>query len=99
MPCRKRAIASAIILVMTFAYAGPTLTQSSAAWGLCSNDGISSQQRISGCTLVIESGGEKQTRLASAYNNRGFAFLDHGDNDKALADFDAAIKLNPSEAA
>ena len=83
---------------LTFAHGDEGLAQPAAAWSLCSNDGISSQQRINGCTLVIQSGTEGQGRLATAYNNRGFALLDRGDYDLALADFDAAIKLNPSEA-
>jgi len=97
MYSKELAIAGAAIVVLTFAYVGAALAQPAAAWSLCSNDGISSQQRINGCTLVIQSGTESQTRLATAYHNRGLALLDRGDNDLALADFDAAVKLNPNE--
>jgi hypothetical protein len=79
MHSRERAIASAIILALTFSCPSSTRAQPPAAWSLCSNDGISSQQRINGCTLVIQAGTESQTRLATAYNNRGFALLDRGD--------------------
>ena len=36
--------------------------------------------------------------LGSAYNNRGLAYLRKDNYTKALADFDAAIKLDPENA-
>ena len=56
MHLQERAVVAAIIVLTALGYGGPALAQSSAAWGLCSNDGISSQQRITGCTLVIQAG-------------------------------------------
>jgi Flp pilus assembly protein TadD len=35
---------------------------------------------------------------AAAYNNRGFAYLKKGDNDRAIADFTQAIQLDPKDA-
>ena len=48
------------------------------------------------CTLSLDT--EPLGRLATAmtYNNRGILFLVRGDHDKAKADFDAAIRTDPS---
>ena len=35
---------------------------------------------------------------ASAYNNRGLAWRDKGDLDRAIADYDQAIRLDPKDA-
>ena len=38
-------------------------------------------------------------QLFTAFNNRGNAWRDKGDNDKAIGDFNEAIRLNPQFAA
>ena len=37
--------------------------------------------------------------FATAYNNRGNVYQDMDDNDRAIADYDMAIKLEPNYAA
>ena len=44
---------------------------------------------IRGCTLIIE--GRAKGKNASAFNNRGVAYDDKGDYDRAIADYDQAI--------
>ena len=51
---------------------------------------------ISGCTAVIQTGGEKNESLAVVYHYRGNAYLEQGDFDHAIADFAQAIRLNPN---
>jgi tetratricopeptide (TPR) repeat protein len=53
---------------------------------------------ISGCTAVIQSGDETPPNLAIALNKRGNAYLDKGQYDRAIQDFDQAIRLNPNYA-
>jgi tetratricopeptide (TPR) repeat protein len=52
-------------------------------------------ERIAACTRVIAAG---RGNLAWAYNNRGLAYRAKGDNDRAIADYDAAIRLDPKDA-
>jgi tetratricopeptide (TPR) repeat protein len=47
--------------------------------------------RIDGCTRFIK----KNPKIASAYENRGLAYLDKGDWDRAIADATNAIRRNP----
>ncbi len=45
---------------------------------------------------MIQSGREGQKNLAIAFNNRGNAYSDKKDYDRAIADYDAAIRLDPN---
>ena len=44
---------------------------------------------------AIDSGGLDNANLAIAHNNRGNAYDDKGDGQRALADYDQAIRLDP----
>jgi tetratricopeptide (TPR) repeat protein len=46
------------------------------------------------CSAVIRRGGDNET-LAVAYSNRGNSFLRRGQNERAIQDYDEAIKLDP----
>jgi tetratricopeptide (TPR) repeat protein len=41
---------------------------------------------------------ERNPRDASAYSARGFRYRDKGDYDRAIADYDQAIRINPKQA-
>jgi lipoprotein NlpI len=51
---------------------------------------------IEACTRAIASGQLSQPNLASTYMNRGVEWRHKGDDDRALADYNQSIKLNPS---
>jgi tetratricopeptide (TPR) repeat protein len=63
---------------------------------------------ISGCTAIIEGGQETrnnpilcsnlkcQSNLAVAFMNRGNAYEGKGQHDRALEDYDQAIRLSPN---
>ena len=53
---------------------------------------------ISVCTSAIHSGRWHGSGLAWAYNSRGAAYYAKGDLDRAIADYDEAIRLDPKEA-
>ncbi len=52
-------------------------------------------QRIRGCTSLINQGKLSRKVLAPAYINRGITYRKKGQYDRAIADYDKAIKLNP----
>src|SRR3954451_10375530 len=66
---------------------------------LCNGeDRTTPDPQIKGCTALIDAGGENVKTLASAYNNRGDAYIAKGEYDLAINDFDQSIKLNPESA-
>jgi tetratricopeptide (TPR) repeat protein len=54
--------------------------------------------RIAGCTAIIRAPGEIDADRAAAFANRGIAYMDKGDFDRAIHDFDQAIRLSPDDA-
>ena len=52
--------------------------------------------RIAGCTALIQSGQLTTGNLSTIYNNRGTAYSSKGDHDRAIQDFNEAIRLNPN---
>jgi tetratricopeptide (TPR) repeat protein len=70
------------------------------AWGLdlrdCDRPDL--DRRIAACTAILHRDKDKAA-WGAAYSNRAGAFRDKGDYDRALADFDMAVQLNPEVAA
>ena len=56
-------------------------------------------QTIQGCTAVLQAARTAPEALAAAYFNRAVAYSNKGEHDRALADYDHAIRLNPGDAA
>ncbi len=53
---------------------------------------------IRGCTLIIEGQAKNYNSVAAkavAYANRGNAYEKKGEYDRAIADYEQAIRLNP----
>ena len=57
-----------------------------------------SEQVIISCTAVISRGLVDQNDLATAYKNRGDAYDDVGQYERALEDYDRAVTINPLDA-
>jgi lipoprotein NlpI len=58
----------------------------------------SDDEAIAACTRVINSGGWAGSSLVWAYHDRGNAYRNKGDNDRAIQDYDQAIGLDPNNA-
>ena len=52
--------------------------------------------QIEGCSALIKDGKEPTLVLAIAHNNRGNAYSVKGDYDRAIQDYDVAIRLDPT---
>lgn len=66
--------------------------------GLISN-GPTRDLMIASCTVLIQSGKFSGERLAKAFVTRGGLYLGKSDYDRALADFQEAVRLDPRSAA
>jgi len=92
-----------IALVCALIATGNFVTQASASpeWDACkgSEPQYSIDQQIAGCTKAIESDRAAQApprSLAVAYYNRGYAYDDKEQYERAIADYSRAIELDPS---
>lgn len=56
----------------------------------------SGDEAIAACTRAIQSGQLSQVNLATTYNNRGVEWRQKGEFEKAMADYDEALRINPS---
>jgi tetratricopeptide (TPR) repeat protein len=65
----------------------------------CVNQGdiFTPDASIDGCTAAIQSGRWSGQDLAAAFLNRGKAHANKADFDRAIADFNEAIRLNPND--
>lgn len=74
--------------------AGPASAQSrDQNWAWC--EGGDPVLSIKGCTALIQSLTETRNNLAIAHSNRGITYSDKGDFERAIADYEQALKLNP----
>lgn len=63
--------------------------------GLCNSNASSDDQTIEGCSGLISAVRPPTGDLTKAFYNRGIAYNNKGDNDKALQDYDQAINHKP----
>jgi len=77
----------------------PVLAQTPQERAWCEGeDAVSVDQRIDGCSAVIKAARDRSEKLAEAFNNRAIGYRVKGDYDRAIQDYNQAIKLNPKNA-
>ncbi|MBS0530246.1 MAG: tetratricopeptide repeat protein, partial [Proteobacteria bacterium] len=69
-----------------------------ATWQSCVAAATSPDDKVTACTAVIDARTETGNRLAAAYCNRGYGLTEKRELDRALADLDEAIKIDPAYA-
>lgn len=84
-------IAVAILFVLLVSPAGAQSRDQNWAW--C--EGGDPVLSLKGCTALIQSFEETRNNLAIAHSNRGITYSDKGDFDRAIADYERALRLNP----
>src|ERR1700690_2588877 len=78
-----------------FMPAAPATAEKALDW--CNGDDHATpDMMIAGCSAMITSGEYTGRDLAIAYTNRGSAYDDKHDEDRAIADHDSAIKFDPT---
>jgi tetratricopeptide (TPR) repeat protein len=88
----RQAIALASLLA-----AVPVFAASQSDYDDCAQNSDQDRQ-IAGCTQIIDDIGESIHNRRLAFDNRGTARHAKGYNDRAIADYTEAIKLNPKDA-
>jgi lipoprotein NlpI len=90
-----RITAMVVGLAAVFVGAGPVLVSRALADDMDTCRRANAEEAIAACTRAIGSGRSRGASLAGAYNNRGTAYYGKGDYDRAVADYDEAIRLDP----
>jgi tetratricopeptide (TPR) repeat protein len=87
------------IVLMALALSISTGAADADEWSECNQrDKSDEQARIAACSHVVEQNTESKERLAEAYASRGAAFDNLNEFDKAIADAEQSMLLNPSYA-
>jgi tetratricopeptide (TPR) repeat protein len=77
----------------------PASAQHSQNWEWCSGrGGPTLDQRIDACSAIIASSGETRENLAKAYGNRGIAYNNKDEFDRAASDYEESVRLDPTSA-
>src|SRR5262247_2962997 len=79
-----------------FAATAPAAAASRADWDACKGD--DPDRSIAACTRIIQGRGKTAKDSAIAHHRRGFAYKSKGDFDRAIADLNEAIRLDPKYA-
>src|SRR5262245_28267403 len=61
----------------------------------CSDDNAEAAARADACTRLIRSGKYRGNHLAAVLNNRAIAYRRQNDLNRALADYNEAVRLDP----
>jgi hypothetical protein len=85
---------AALALTHPFAAAA----QDDPSWRGCIATQSAPSDRVAACSAVIDGNAETGRRLAAAYCNRGHGLTEAREFDRALADLDEAIRIDPAYA-
>jgi len=104
---RHSAIAAAAVLALGFVSAAgaqapeaASETDISQGWSEAAERCYAASDPQAGvvlCTEAIDQGGLSQANLAITFSNRGNSYFDLGLFERAIADYDVALELNPND--
>jgi tetratricopeptide (TPR) repeat protein len=99
--CWEEAMRFSVLLVgivALFVAVGPGLVSRAVADDAATCADASGDEAIAACTRAINSGRFQGRALAELYSNRCDQYRANGDLDRAIADCNEAIRLNPNDA-
>src|SRR5437667_395115 len=88
-------ISTAVISTVLLVAAATPVLAGENDWRDCTGDDPG--RSIAGCTRIIRSMGQAKKPFAPAYYNRGLAYAANGEFDRAIADFNETIRLDPTD--
>src|ERR1700721_1336437 len=86
-----------LALAMFVSFASPVIA-ADRDWDACKQSVQDWDKEIAGCSAVLSRSRITNGDRAFALNNRGFAYDVKGDHDRAIADYNEAIRLKPDYA-
>ena len=89
-------LAFSLLAALTVAAPTPASAQTSQTWDTCIGTATKPDDRVTACTALIVARSESGKRLAAAYCNRGHGLTERRELDRALADLDEAIRIDPA---
>ena len=84
-----------IVLALGALLATPVFAASPADRQDCAGNADKPDVRIAACTRVIDDANETAAARVSAHNSRGSAYQAKKDYERALADYNASLQLDP----
>lgn len=88
----------AVVVAISVSFAAPALGEWTDDAQRCYMASGDTSQTIQYCTRAIESGKLTNSELSTTYSNRGGVYETRGDLELAIADLNAAVRLNPDNA-
>src|SRR5450759_2701767 len=83
------------VLAIVASSSAAAQTSSHPQWNAClGRDGASPAVKISSCTAVIQAAKDRPQTLSIAWSNRGNAYREGGDYDRAFQDLEQAIRID-----
>ena len=86
------------VLILALAVPAAALAQSTPDVDICAGTSGTADERIAACTRAITSGQLSTASLAITFHNRGVEWSNKRDYDRAIADYNEALRLNPQYA-
>src|SRR5512139_3714392 len=65
---------------------------------LCTADNTTSDQRLAGCTALIAANQGTSQEVSNAYADRGWAWEDKGQHERAMSDLNEALRIDSNNA-
>src|SRR5262249_5138745 len=84
-----------IIVAVGALLASPIFAAGAADRQECAGNADTPDVRIAACTRIIDDASETAAQRVAGYNNRGSAYLAKKDYERALADYNASLELDP----
>jgi tetratricopeptide (TPR) repeat protein len=88
---------SGLLLLLSLTCVAANSANLSGLMARCQSDRTDFKERVSACSEIIASGSASKMDVGTAYLNRGNAWSDNSETDRAIADYSEVIRLFPNK--